>query len=248
MLYLAKIVFPSQINKMNFQGERCVVSYHDGDIKEQAVDAIINFVYPEEHQRDAYGILAAAGEVVLAEFEKGKSQDNRLVRRGVVATSGGDLPFKKIYHIIATHQPAKMKDALHTALRQADRDQMKSMAIPKLSYDNDGDDPNVEKKYLDQNHNLFPEPLMHQEMVKILGLDNSEMTFNYIEAIHGYCFISGGPLCLNTIHVLVPASLSEIIKRLDDSSLRGFGRVFIHGHVYKVQAMCNNCFSSLAIA
>ncbi len=213
---------------MEIQGARCFIKYHDGDIKEQSVDAIINFVYPEEHQRDAYGILAAAGQAVVSEFENGKAQDNRLVRRGVVATSGGDLPFKKIYHIIATHQPSKLKDALYVALRQADRDEMKSIAVPKLLNDYDGDDHDCEPL-------VYSRLASHLEMIKALGLNRSRMTLNYIRTIHG--FTTANPLCLSTIHVLVPASLAEIVTRLSDSSLGGFGSVFEFGRVCEV-AFC----------
>ncbi len=212
---------------MEVHGERCSIKYHDGDIKDQSVDAIINFVYPEEHQRDAYGILAAAGEAVAVEFENGKAQDNRLVRRGVVATSGGDLPFKKIYHIIATHQPSKLKDSLYVALRQADRDEMKSIAVPKLLCDDDDDDHNDSEKETYE--------YQQQEMMKILGLNRSEMTLNYFQTIHG--FGAEEPVCIDTIHVLIPASLSEIMKRLSDSNLHGFGSVFKTGDVCEVTSM-----------
>ncbi|XP_072016874.1 uncharacterized protein TM_0508-like [Amphiura filiformis] len=117
---------------MEIEGEHCLVKYLQGDIKEQDVDAIINFVYPEEHLPDANGILAAAGQRILAEFEDEKAKENRLVRRGVIVTSAGNLPFKKIFHVIVTHHSAKMKDALYTALRQADREEMRSIAVPQL--------------------------------------------------------------------------------------------------------------------
>ncbi len=210
---------------MEIQGERCSIKYHNGDIKEQAVDAIINFVYPEEHQRDAYGILAAAGEAVAVEFEKGKAQDNRLVRRGVVATSGGDLPFKKIYHIIVTDQPAKLKDALHVALRQADRDEMKSIAVPELLCNDDDDDD-------ENDYDYYKCLSVHHEMMQILGLNGSEMTLSYIETMYG--FDNEKPLCLNTIHVLIPASVSEIMKHLPDSNVHGFGSIFKSGRVCEV--------------
>ncbi|XP_072017255.1 uncharacterized protein TM_0508-like [Amphiura filiformis] len=195
---------------MEIEGEHCLIKYLQGDIKEQDVDAIINFVYPEELLRDANGVFAAAGERILAEFEDEKAKENRLVRRGVIVTSAGNLPFKKIFHVMATHNTAKMKDALHTALRQADREEMRSIAAPV-------------PQLLDQNDSLqIHQPQnISSELVEILGFPRSKAAADYLQIIQDF-EKNEKPVCLRVINVLVPASPIEIKEHQAESSLRGF--------------------------
>ena len=99
-----------------------LIKFQQGYITNQNVYAIINFVYAKGYERDLDGTLAAAGASVVTEYEKECSKENRLVRRGIVVTTAGNLPIKNIFHCIVNDRPEKMKDALSVALRQADRE------------------------------------------------------------------------------------------------------------------------------
>ena len=102
------------------------------DIKKELTDGLFNFIYPEDREdlKDADGILEAAGEDVKQEYKMKK--ENGDFRRGVLVTAAGNLPQKKIFHIELSRNESKAKDVISAALRMADREEMKSVAIPPL--------------------------------------------------------------------------------------------------------------------
>ncbi|XP_072031845.1 uncharacterized protein [Amphiura filiformis] len=102
------------------------------DIKQEKCDGLFNFIYPEDRDEltDADGIMEAAGEMVKQEYETKKQNGD--ARRGVIVTSAGNLPQKKIFHIEMIRNESKAKDSVSAALRKADKEEMKSVAIPPL--------------------------------------------------------------------------------------------------------------------
>ena len=110
-------------------------------IHEDRCDALINFIYP--HNKDKLGIFATAGEKVVQEYEEKKNSDDSVVKKGVVITSAGNLPHhRKIFHIQVDFRPlsgpvrtgfqghVKFRYAVMTALKMADKEEMKSICIP----------------------------------------------------------------------------------------------------------------------
>ena len=171
--------------------------------------------------RDLDGVVAAAGQDIATEYENENSKDNRLVRRGVVITSAGNLPCKKILHVNVTNHVGKMKDALHTALRHAAREGMTSVAIPELKnefYQNPTGDEDTQK-----HNDQFASAL-----ADILGISSIE----FLKIITDF-MKSENPLCLREIRVLIPVSSLEVMRRQANSNLRGFGNVEdtgLHGY------------------
>ena len=193
---------------MEISGEFISLKFQQGKITHQEVDAIVNFVYhpEEEHMSDFDGVLAAAGQEITTEYENENSKDNRLVRRGVVVTTAGKLPCKKIFHVNVANHVGKMKDALHTALRQADREEMRSVAIPELR--------NTIKSY----QTPAGDDKTQELLADILGISSTD----FLKIITDFEKIES-PLCLREIRVLIPVSSSDVKRRQASSNLRGFG-------------------------
>ena len=208
-----------------------LVKFQQGNITNQYVDAIINFVYSKGRVRDLDGILAAAGASVVTEYEKECSKDNRLVRRGVVVTTAGNLPNKKIFHCIVNDRPEKMKDALCVALRQADREEMTHVAIPQLRFDmfggNDRAFAEIDR-FGDQNITL--------SLASILGIPKTTLGIEYLQMIMDF-EKAENPTCLRLIKVLIHASSIEVKERRERSDLRGFGEA---GITYNPRQVCHH--------
>lgn len=102
-------------------------------IQQDHCDAIINFIYPRE--KDKLGIFATARETVVQEFEEKIKSDDSRVKRGVVMTNAGTLPnHRRIFHIQVdfSNQSGyiKFRYAVQTALKMADKEEMRSICIP----------------------------------------------------------------------------------------------------------------------
>ena len=196
---------------MEISEEFTLVKLQQGKIMHQEVDAVVNFIYPEGHVRDFDGVLAAAGQGIATEYENKSYKDNRLVRRGVVVTATGNLPCKKIFHVNVTNHVAKMKDALNTALRHADREAIRSLAIPELRnefYQAPAGDEETERHQVAST------------LADILGISSPD----FLEIITDFGKIES-PLCLREIKVLVPVSSLDVKKRQANSDLHGFGDI-----------------------
>ena len=97
-------------------------------------EAIINFVY-EDNIYGNDGIIEAAGDAVKQEYEVNRLKDEHNVKKGVVVTGAGNLHSQSIFHVTIFPNPAKFKNALHIALRLADRRGLRSIAVPAMPND-----------------------------------------------------------------------------------------------------------------
>ena len=137
-------------------------------------EGVINFVYKENIYNND-GILEAAGDAVKQEYEVLKNE--RDVKKGVVITSAGNLPSKAIFHVTVFPHPAKFKTALHTALRLADRQGLRSIAVPALP-----NDSSAQKALIDQHLEVlyeFEEQANPLCLHSIVIVNNTEETYKY---------------------------------------------------------------------
>ena len=116
----------------------------DNIIELENTHSIINFVYRDDIY-GRHGIIDAAGDGVKQEYdaEKGRRDENR--DRRPLKSGAGNLPYKAIFHVLVTDELPIFSNNLHAALKFADREGMRSIAIPGMTPSSDN-----QKKIIDK--------------------------------------------------------------------------------------------------
>ena len=113
----------------------------EGDIITENIDAVVVFKHqlfgsnegvPEG---DSLRILHAAGDGINDEYATAKAEGGRHVVKGVVLTKAGGLSNTRyIIHLMVNGNPVKLRETLDTALRLAEKLQLKSISFPPLPH------------------------------------------------------------------------------------------------------------------
>jgi O-acetyl-ADP-ribose deacetylase (regulator of RNase III) len=113
-----------------------VVELFQGDITEQATDAIVNAANPALQMGDGVGgaIKRRGGSIIQEECNR---MGGTYVG-GAVITTGGILAAKYVIHAVGPihgdeHEDSKLKDATLNSLKLADQEGLKSIAFPAIS-------------------------------------------------------------------------------------------------------------------
>ncbi|XP_072027907.1 uncharacterized protein [Amphiura filiformis] len=119
---------------MNAFGRHVRIQIQEGDITNADTESLVRFIYPDADDLD--GLLDAAGHTVRKEYTQEKARGGLYVNRGVVCTSAGNIgQNKRLFHVEVRpdDSTAKFRTALHTTLRSADRQNLRSIAFPGLA-------------------------------------------------------------------------------------------------------------------
>ncbi|XP_072046152.1 uncharacterized protein [Amphiura filiformis] len=119
---------------MDTFGRYVHIQLQEGDITHEETDSLVRFIYPGADDVD--GLLDAAGDLVRQEYAQEKAKGGLYVNRGVVCTSAGNIgQNKRLFHVEVRldEGPSKFRTALHTTLRSADRQDLRSIAFPGLA-------------------------------------------------------------------------------------------------------------------
>ncbi|XP_072046580.1 uncharacterized protein [Amphiura filiformis] len=119
---------------MNAFGRHVRIQIQEGDITNEDTESLVRFIFPGADDLD--GLLDAAGDLVRQEYVQEKAKGGLYVNRGVVCTSAGNIgQVKRLFHVEVglDEAPAKFITALHTTLRSADKQDLKSIAFPGLA-------------------------------------------------------------------------------------------------------------------
>ena len=89
-------------------------------------------VGPTAYRRERHAIV---GDEVTQELKVKRQQNDRQTKRGVVMTSGGNSKFRKILHVTLDSRLGKLRDAMGVALTLADKEGLRSVAVPPIRND-----------------------------------------------------------------------------------------------------------------
>ncbi|XP_072046592.1 uncharacterized protein [Amphiura filiformis] len=123
-----------KMRTMNAFGRHVRIQIQEGDITNEDTESLVRFIFPGADDLD--GLLDAAGDLVRQEYVQEKAKGGLYVNRGVVCTSAGNIgQVKRLFHVEVglDEAPAKFRTALHTTLRSADRQDLRSIAFPGLA-------------------------------------------------------------------------------------------------------------------
>ncbi|XP_072048472.1 uncharacterized protein [Amphiura filiformis] len=119
---------------MDAFGRHVRIQIQQGDITNADTESLVRFIYPGADDLD--GLLDSAGDTVRKEYAQEKAKGGLYVNRGVVCTSAGNIgQNKRLFHVEVrlNEGTAKFRTALHTTLRSADRQDLRSIAFPGLA-------------------------------------------------------------------------------------------------------------------
>ena len=97
----------------------------------QDTQAVVLYRYKKrkDDSADTKKVLQDAGSSVEVEYQAAKTEEGKYVSKGVILTSAGRNP-GYLLHLTVHHRPVMFKETLITALRVAEKHEIKSVAFP----------------------------------------------------------------------------------------------------------------------